>query len=64
MDLSPQNINRFQKGRENGDSDLCQRACLTALYPDDACGYKSETGGIMANLRQLDVQRVRRYHEE
>jgi len=48
----------FTQGRENSDSSLCERACLTALFPDDACGYKSETGGIMANLHDLTVEQV------
>ena len=46
------------QGRENSDSSLCERACLTALFPSDKCGYKSETGGIMANLHNLTVAQV------
>lgn len=50
------------QGRENTDSDLSERACLGALYPNS--GYQSETGGCMANLRELTVQQVRQYHQE
>lgn len=39
------------QGRENTDSDLCLRAMLRAMYPSGS-GYRSETGGIMKNLRE------------
>jgi len=52
------------QGRENSDGDILERACLAALYPDEDCGYKSETGGKMSNLRSLRVDQVRRYHSE
>ena len=41
---------------------------MDLLYPPsssgESCGYGAETGGKMANLRTLTVDKVRRYHEE
>jgi Zn-dependent M16 (insulinase) family peptidase len=39
---------------------------MDLLYPRHTapCGYSAETGGKVANIRALDVGRVRRYHEE
>mmetsp|Transcript_27016 Transcript_27016/g.48746 ORF Transcript_27016/g.48746 Transcript_27016/m.48746 type:complete len:971 (+) Transcript_27016:401-3313(+) len=37
---------------------------MELLYPQSSCGYSAETGGKMANLRTLTVDKVRRYHEE
>eukprot|EP00585_Thalassiosira_rotula_P009211 CAMPEP_0196156868 /NCGR_PEP_ID=MMETSP0910-20130528/43039_1 /TAXON_ID=49265 /ORGANISM="Thalassiosira rotula, Strain GSO102" /LENGTH=73 /DNA_ID=CAMNT_0041421421 /DNA_START=36 /DNA_END=254 /DNA_ORIENTATION=+ len=39
---------------------------MDLLYPATpaSCGYSAETGGKMANLRTLDVNTVRRFHEE
>ena len=53
---------------------------MSLLYPDHiptptldneqhppsplSCGYSAETGGKMANLRSLTVDKVRRYHQE
>ena len=39
---------------------------MDLLYPRHIapCGYSAETGGKVANIRALDVGRVRRYHEE
>ena len=39
------------QGRENTDSDRTMRALLRAMYPPSS-GYRSETGGIMENLRE------------
>lgn len=39
------------QARENTDSDRCYRAMLRAMYPHPS-GYRSETGGIMKNLRE------------
>jgi len=50
------------QGRENTDGSLVDRAILDLLYPD--CGYSSETGGKLKNLRSLTNQQVRRYHAE
>lgn len=36
---------------------------LHEIYPGD-CGYRYETGGIMANLRDLHVDKVRQYHRD
>ena len=39
---------------------------MDLLYPDKSipCGYSAETGGKVANIRALTVDKVRRYHEE
>lgn len=42
------------QGRENSAHSIASRAYLRAIYPPD-CGYRSETGGIMKNLRSLTV---------
>jgi Zn-dependent M16 (insulinase) family peptidase len=34
------------------------------LYPSDDVGYKSNTGGKMANVRALTPEEVRNYHEK
>ena len=38
------------QGRENTSESLASLAMLRNMYPGH-CGYKSETGGIMENLR-------------
>ena len=38
------------QARENTGESLTHLAMLRAMYPGQ-CGYRSETGGIMANLR-------------
>ena len=50
------------QGRENNDSSLVDRAVLDLLYPTG--GYSAETGGKMANLRELTNAQVTRYHVE
>ena len=52
------------QGRENQDGSLVDRAILDLLYPSDQCGYGSETGGILKNLRKLGNEQVQRYHRE
>ena len=39
------------QARENSGESLTQLAMTRAMYPGH-CGYKSETGGIMKNLRE------------
>lgn len=39
------------QARENSDSDRVYRSMLQAMYPEPS-GYRSETGGIMKNLRE------------
>lgn len=39
------------QGRENTGESIAHRSVLHKLYPGK-CGYKSETGGIMKNLRE------------
>jgi len=61
------------QGIENSEGSLVDRATMELLYPSTnnndgetpvSCGYSAETGGKMANLRKLTVDKVRRYHEE
>lgn len=39
------------QGRENSGESVVSRELLEKMYPGK-CGYKSETGGIMKNLRE------------
>ena len=39
------------QARENSGESRTHLALLRAMYPGE-CGYKSETGGIMRNLRE------------
>lgn len=56
------------QGRENSEGSLVDRAIMDLIYPHSSdgqsTGYSAETGGKMSNLRTLDVDKVRRYHEE
>lgn len=49
------------QGRENGSSDLMQLALQRALYSKKNA-LRSETGGLMAALRELTVESIREYH--
>lgn len=50
------------QGRENTDGDRTLRALLRAMYPPSS-GYRSETGGIMKNLRESTTnEKIRAYH--
>ncbi|XP_063241639.1 uncharacterized protein C05D11.1-like [Bacillus rossius redtenbacheri] len=52
------------QGRENTGESRSYLAMLRAMYPGK-CGYKSETGGIMKNLREsTNNTKVRNYHRE
>lgn len=49
---------------ENTGETRCYREMLKGLYPG-VCGYKSETGGIMKNLRESTSNtKVRDYHKK
>lgn len=51
------------QGRENSDESRTFLQLLRAIYPN--CGYSSETGGIMKNLREsTTIEKVRAYHNE
>lgn len=39
------------QGRENCGESIVSRSLLQKMYPGK-CGYKSETGGVMKNLRE------------
>lgn len=50
------------QGRENSGESRVHLELLRAIYPD--CGYSSETGGIMKNLREsTSNQKVKDYHK-
>ncbi|GFS72170.1 uncharacterized protein C05D11.1 [Nephila pilipes] len=50
--------------RENSGESLCHLAMLRSMYPGH-CGYKSETGGLLKNLRESTTnEKVRAYHKE
>uniref|UniRef100_A0A2S2PA73 Presequence protease, mitochondrial n=1 Tax=Schizaphis graminum TaxID=13262 RepID=A0A2S2PA73_SCHGA len=50
------------QGRENTGESIVSRNMLENLYPGN-CGYKSETGGIMKNLRESTTNdKIRKYH--
>ncbi|XP_060071887.1 uncharacterized protein C05D11.1-like isoform X2 [Ylistrum balloti] len=52
------------QARENTGESRCHLEMVRAMYPGH-CGYKSETGGIMANLRDsTSHQKVCDYHRE
>ncbi|OWF39921.1 uncharacterized protein C05D11.1-like [Mizuhopecten yessoensis] len=52
------------QARENTGESRCQLEMVRAMYPG-RCGYKSETGGIMANLRDsTSHKKVCDYHRE
>lgn len=51
------------QGRENSAESRAILELLRAMYPN--CGYSSETGGIMHNLRTSTTnKKVREYHSE
>ncbi|GFS26814.1 mitochondrial presequence protease [Elysia marginata] len=61
------------QGRENSAESRTHLALLRAMYPGE-CGYKSETGGIIRNLRESTSHdkvhninthdKVKRYHKD
>lgn len=52
------------QARENTGDSRCYLEMLRSMYPG-RCGYKSETGGIMGNLRESTSNvKVRNYHKE
>lgn len=52
------------QGRENSAESRMHLAMARALYPGK-CGYSSETGGIMKNLREsTNNNKVRNYHKD
>ncbi|RUS91332.1 hypothetical protein EGW08_000946, partial [Elysia chlorotica] len=52
------------QARENSGESRTHLALLRAMYPGE-CGYKSETGGIMRNLREsTSHDKVKKYHKD
>jgi len=53
------------QSRENTCSSRAHRKLLRCLYgAPEVCGLSSETGGILANIRELTNEQVRKYHEK
>lgn len=50
------------QGRENTASDRIHLQIQRIMYPDS--GYRSETGGLMKDLRVLTADEVRQYHRD
>ena len=52
------------QARENNGDELCNIMFLRSIYPG-RCGYKSNTGGCLKDIRnRLSNQRIRDYHAE
>lgn len=51
------------QGRENSSCDLMELKTQRMLYPKTSA-YRSETGGLMAALRVLTIDDIRRYHSQ
>ena len=52
-------------GVENEDENIVERALHRLLYPNERCGYKYETGGILKNLREsTSHEKVTAYHRK
>ena len=51
------------QARENTGESRIERELLRLLWPGK-CGYKSETGGILKDIRALKADTVRAYHEQ
>ncbi|KAI9139952.1 Metalloenzyme, LuxS/M16 peptidase-like protein [Paraphysoderma sedebokerense] len=51
------------QGRENSGPDRMHLRMLQLLYPAPS-GYRSETGGLMRKLRELDVHQIRSFHKD
>ena len=52
------------QGRENSGESRTYLELLREMYPGE-CGFKSETGGIMKNLREsTNNEKVRAYHAQ
>jgi Zn-dependent M16 (insulinase) family peptidase len=50
------------QGRESSSSSVIYLESLRKLYPN--CSYSSETGGILKDLRDLNVDTIRNYHKD
>ena len=49
------------EAREHTADDIMSRAVHSALYAGH-CGYRSETGGLIADIRELQADTIRAYH--
>lgn len=50
---------------ENEDENIVERAIHKAIYPNEDCGYRYETGGALKNLRtSTTYQKVCDYHKK
>ena len=51
------------QARQNLQGDMMDLRMRRLLYPEDD-GFRSETGGLMENLRVLTAERIREFHRE
>ncbi|CAO3618389.1 unnamed protein product [Cunninghamella blakesleeana] len=50
------------QGCQNTGDDRIHLRMKRIMYPEN-CGYRSETGGLMERLRELSVEKIRKYHQ-
>ncbi|KAI9309061.1 Metalloenzyme, LuxS/M16 peptidase-like protein [Cunninghamella echinulata] len=50
------------QGCQNTGEDRLHLHMKRTMYPKN-CGYRSETGGLMERLRELSVEKIRKYHQ-
>ncbi|CAO3682474.1 unnamed protein product [Umbelopsis vinacea] len=50
------------QGRQNSSEDRMQLRMQRHMFPE-GCGYRSETGGLMKELRDISVDQIRDYHK-
>lgn len=50
------------QGRESSAGSVIYLENMRKLFPD--CSYSSETGGILKDLRELNVETIRNYHKD
>ncbi|KAJ2964301.1 hypothetical protein NQZ79_g838 [Umbelopsis isabellina] len=50
------------QGRQNSSEDRMQLCMQRHMFPE-GCGYRSETGGLMKELRDITVDQIRDYHK-
>lgn len=49
---------------ENEGGSIAYLELRRLLYPGGKCGYASETGGLMADIRTLTLDRIKKYHTD
>ncbi|KAI9272698.1 Metalloenzyme, LuxS/M16 peptidase-like protein [Phascolomyces articulosus] len=51
------------QGCQNSGDDRIHLRMRRIMFPE-GCGYRSETGGLMERLRELSVEKIRKYHRD